>query len=251
MTDRKGARSLSTIPAQVLADLNDGTAETLTLSEGLAIDFAHLLGRLYPHADTSALRGEKLGITKRMALAAQIIRQHLDGADDLPRLMTHPSDTVRGWATYVIAAQPDLSLDQRLTMIRPLADDQHFGVREWAWIAIRPHILPRIGDAIALLQPWTADRSPFIRRFASEITRPRGVWCSHSPDLRKNPQLGLPLLEPLRADPEKYVQDSVANWLNDAGKDHPDWLRTLTDRWMTDSPCPATARIVKRGLRSL
>jgi 3-methyladenine DNA glycosylase AlkC len=246
---RKGARRMADIPAQLLAALNDGSAESQSLTEGLAIDFATLMQAVCPGVDVSPLQ-QGQGITRRMAVAGQILYDQ-GGLSALPPWMGHQSDTVRGWAAYAIAACPDLPLDQRLTLLRPLADDPHFGVREWAWLAVRPHCLPRMVDAIGLLVPWTHEASPFLRRFASELTRPRGVWCSHSASLRADPALGLPILQPLRNDPEKYVQDSVANWLNDAGKDHPQWLRDLAGQWDQDSPHAATRRILKRGMRSL
>lgn len=235
-----------------LALLNGGSVASATLTEGLAIDFAQLLAAAVP--DLGAARLERMraqaaaGITKRMALAAQLL---LEANVDLAVLQAHPSDTVRGWACFVIAVQAGWTLPQQLAAMRPLADDGHFGVREWAWLALRPHLAASLDEAIRLLAPWTADPSERVRRFACEALRPRGVWCAHITQLKEQPQLALPLLQPLRADPAIYVQDSVANWLNDAAKSQPDWVRSLCAQWLLESDNAATRRICKRAQRSL
>jgi 3-methyladenine DNA glycosylase AlkC len=251
---RKGARTRADVPPDILADLNRGRIETATLPEGLAIDFAELMRHALPDAGEpavarlAALAGE--GITRRMAEAGGIAFAHL-GHDGFDRLAGHASDTVRGWAAYLLAAAPDLSLSDRLERIRRLADDAHFGVREWAWLAVRPHIAGEIEAALGLLRPWTAEASPYLRRFAVEATRPRGVWCRHIDRLKAEPEIALPLLDAVKADPVTYVQDSVANWLNDAAKTRPDWVRAVCERWQTASAAPATARICRRASRSL
>ena len=246
------SRGVADIAPARLALLNGGSVASATLTEGLAIDFAQLLAAALP--DLSAARLERMraqaaaGITRRMALAAQLL---LEADADLAVLQAHPSDTVRGWTCFVIAAQAGWTLAQQLAAMRPLADDGHFGVREWAWLALRPHLAEHLPDAIALLAPWTADPSERVRRFACEALRPRGVWCAHIAQLKEQPQLALPLLQPLRADPAVYVQDSVANWLNDAAKSQPDWVRSLCAQWLLESPNAATQRICKRAQRSL
>lgn len=250
-TAGKTGRGVADVSADRLALLNSGQAETTTLTEGLAMDFAVLLRAIAPQADSAAMvAAADLGVTRRMAVAADLLRAALDPAE-LAALARHPSDTVRGWACYALAAEEGMSLPQRLAAIQPLADDSHFGVREWVWLAVRPHLLADVADSIRLLIPWTSDPSERLRRFASESVRPRGVWCAHSAVLRADPTPGLAVLEPLRADRSRYVQDSVANWLNDASKDHPDWVRQVCSRWLSESPGKETAYICRRAQRSL
>jgi len=250
---KTGPRKMSDLSTARLAELHAG-APVSNLVEQLSIDFAVLMETALPEIGAEAIAqmraGAGLGVTQRMALAGQLCCAHF-GEAGLEKLSTHRSDTVRGWACYAIAALPDLTLEKRVALVRPLADDPHFAPREWGWLALRTHFIAELGKAIALFTPWTREESEFLRRFASEALRPRGVWCAHITALRKTPTLGLPLLEPLRADPSRYVQDSVANWLNDASKDQPDWVREVTSRWLAESPCPATERIVTRALRSL
>ncbi|MEZ5648040.1 MAG: DNA alkylation repair protein [Alphaproteobacteria bacterium] len=249
---RKGATKPSAVPPDILRRLNRGEIETANLAEGLAVDFVALLGEIVPPLKKSAAPHFTAapGIVRRMAIAAELLLDH-KGKRGIDELQRHPADTVRGWAAFMIGLTPNLSLRERLKKMKPLADDPHFGVREWAWLALRTHIATDAVEAISLLRPWTSDSSANIRRFAVESTRPRGVWCTHIDILKRQPKKALPLLEPLRDDPAIYVQNSVGNWLNDAGKSSPEFVTTLCRRWMKESMAPATLRIVKRAQRSL
>lgn len=252
MATRKGTNRRSDIPAEVPDQLNTGSIETATLAEGLAVDFAVLMSRVLPEAKDVAeqLFNPSDGITKRMSLAGRMLLEKL-GAGGYASVTEHPSDTVRGWAAFMLAEMPNLSLKERFELVRPLADDKHFGVREWAWLALRPHIAMQIKEAVRELSPWIAEPSPNLRRFAVESTRPRGVWCAHIAELKDTPEMALPLLEPVKSDASRYVQDSVSNWLNDAAKSRPDWVTARCEKWRKESDTKETARICVRALRSI
>jgi len=251
---RKSAARIADIAADVLDALSRGALQTAALPEILALDQARLLRTVFPALPPQTLQAAQavcqLGILKRMMGMGSLLLQAL-GTDGIAPCRTHAADTVRGWACFMIGAQTDLDLPARLAAIEPLADDAHFGVREWAWMAVRPHLVQDLDAAVALLTPWAACPSERLRRFASEVLRPRGVWCAHIPALKRKPELALPILYVLRADPAVYVQDSVANWLNDAAKDQADWVRTLCTQWLQGEPSQATRRICQRGLRSV
>jgi 3-methyladenine DNA glycosylase AlkC len=239
-TKRTGSSSIAKVPSDILNSLTRGEIETKTLSEGLAIDF----DALAKHAGIRAQPLIEKGVVKRM----REMSSYLEGWQ---AYRDHTSDTVRGWSAYRLAHDPKLSFDQKLTHMKRFAADAHFGVREWAWIALRDQLALNLEEGITKLTTWSIERDPNVRRFASEITRPRGVWCAHLTVLKEAPARGLPILEPLRADPSKYVRDSVANWLNDASKTQAAWVSHLAKRWKHESKTPETEAILKRALRSL
>lgn len=252
---RAGARRMADVTPEIRARLNAGEIESATLAELLCVDFACLLRTISPRAaervPPTLTGGEGgLGITRRNEMVARVLIE-THGRDALELCVDHRSDAVRGWACYVVGMLDGLTLRKRLDLIRPLADDPSSGVREWAWIGMRPRIATELDDAIRMLVPWTASRSANLRRYASEITRPRGVWCAHIDSLKKEPKPGLAILEPLRDDPAKYVQDSVANWLNDASKLRPEWVASVCRAWLRESPTKATERICRRAQRSM
>lgn len=251
---RKGATRASDIPKDILEALSRGEIESATLAECMALNQATLIRAVFPKLSPPALEAVdaacELGVLKRMARIGEVLLNEL-GAAGIAHCRSHGADTVRGWACFMVGAQSGLDGASRLAAIRPLADDAHFGVREWAWMAVRPHLVQELRSSIGHLAEWTTEPSEYLRRFASETLRPRGVWCAHIASLKHDPEQALPILSPLRRDPSQYVQDSVANWLNDAAKDQPDWVRDLCAGWLNDAPGDATRRICQRALRNL
>jgi 3-methyladenine DNA glycosylase AlkC len=239
----KGAASISAVTEELRQQLELGLTSSKTLSELLAIDLSHVVKNVF--GGDLQFPDPKPGIVGRMLFAGEWV-----ASQGLIEVATsHPSDIVRGFVPYAIASK-NLPLQETFDLIRPFAADHHFGVREWAWLAVRPRVGSELEDSVRALGRWVVAPEDSLRRFASEVTRPRGVWCSHIKSLKDRPEQGLSILEPLRSDPSQYVQDSVANWLNDAGKSRPDWVQQICGRWRVESPTTQTAYIVKRALRN-
>lgn len=254
LENRIPARRIAAIAPAVRRALDHGETETRNLVECLAIDTATLLAHAVPGikpADITRLRAAATsGWLDRTRLAAALIYERL-GPRAITDLADHPADTVRGWVAGVVALLPQRTLARRLALVRPFADDRNSNTRETAWLLMRPHIATDIAQSLHDLTPWVHAKSPHIRRFAVEITRPRGVWCNHIPVLKEHPELALPLLEVVSADPARYVQDSVGNWLNDASKTRPEFVLAVTDGWRRRSASSATEYICRRARRTI
>jgi 3-methyladenine DNA glycosylase AlkC len=97
--------------------------------------------------------------------------------------------------------------------------------------AVRPFVEKYPERTIAALRNLTGHPSPHVRRWCSEGTRPRLPWGKRLDALVADPSPLWPILEALKDDPSPYVRKSVANSLNDIGKDHPDLLLDRCGRW--------------------
>ncbi len=115
--------------------------------------------------------------------------------------------------------------------------------------SIRP-FLERYPEAtLARLETWTRDPNHHVRRLVSEGTRTRLPWSSRLKQFQKDPTPVLALLDCLKDDPELYVRRSVANNLNDIGKDNPAALIATAKSWLKDAT-PERRWIVHHALRS-
>jgi len=262
--NRKGARKAQDIPKDVLDLLNKGKIPTVNLTEWLAVDQTELIKNTFPKIGlkdssepiTKVIRKQKKPSTmssiKLIGLHLyEYCRQSKSLGSTIKLLSNHESDTIRCYATYLIALNTDLDISEKLEQSKNLIADKHFGVREIVWMALRPEIESNLKESIGILREWTNDQDENIRRFTSESTRPRGVWCKHIETLKENPEQALPILEPLKSDKSKYVQDSVGNWLNDASKSKPEFVIGLCEKWRKDSPTKETEKIIKRARRTI
>ena len=118
-----------------------------------------------------------------------------------------------------------------------------------AEFSIRPFLMQHEAATLTRLRQWTQDPSEHVRRLVSEGTRPRLPWAPRLPAFQKDPAPVLALLELLKDDPALYVRRSVANNLNDIGKDHPEVLTRTTHRWLQNAS-EERQWIVRHALRT-
>jgi 3-methyladenine DNA glycosylase AlkC len=118
-----------------------------------------------------------------------------------------------------------------------------------AEFSIRPFIERYPAATLTLLEEWTRDDNAHVRRLVSEGTRPRLPWASRLQEFQRDPAPVLRLLELLKDDPELQVRRSVANNLNDIGKDHPEALIGTARRWLRGAN-ENRQWIIKHALRS-
>ncbi|GKU80057.1 DNA alkylation repair protein [Paenibacillus sp. L3-i20] len=264
--NRKGARKISDIPLEVIALLLRGQLQTVNLTEWLAVDHTVLLQNVMDElgvvreSEAIIQRVTHMSEKKVMKIIPAIAHEWLVHLEDMTEpdrlqhyafLAKHHSDSVRCWAAYMIGLNVQLSLNEKLVGIRPFAADSHFGVREIAWMAMREATINQLNESVHYLVDWARDEDANIRRFAIELTRPHGVWAKHITALKEDPSIALPLLELVKSDSSKYVQDSVSNWLNDASKTNPSWVMDICNQWAKGSDTKETKRIVIRAMRSI
>jgi 3-methyladenine DNA glycosylase AlkC len=104
-------------------------------------------------------------------------------------------------------------------------------------------------QTLARLREWASDANVHVRRLVSEGTRPRLPWAPRLRAFQSDPRPVLELLDLLKDDPELLVRRSVANNLNDIGKDNPAALIEACRRWMKDAT-PDRSWLVRHALRS-
>jgi 3-methyladenine DNA glycosylase AlkC len=118
-----------------------------------------------------------------------------------------------------------------------------------AEFAIRPFILHYPQETMEYMVAWSKHPDASVRRLSCEGCRPRLPWAMGLPDFKKDPTPILPILENLKADPSEYVRRSVANNLNDIGKDHPEIALQIATAWKGITP--ETDWIIRHGCRTL
>lgn len=257
-----GGRKISDLSPDLVRSLSKGERATTTWTEWMAVNTGQLTFTVAGELPQGRLRQVLVdvsndlagkGILERLNIVGRAVASAADDVDDpaFQHLVSHRSDAVRQWGAYAVnhrlRTEP---LENLLKATLTFAADPHMSVRECAWMAFRPHLLARLDDGLYQLIEVAQSPDPRCRRFAVEVSRPRSVWGQHCTTLKTNPELGRPVLEAVKGELSRYVQLSVGNWLNDASKSRPDWVRALCERWSRDGNAE-TNWMARRGLRTL
>ncbi|MDP2549415.1 MULTISPECIES: DNA alkylation repair protein [unclassified Oceanobacter] len=240
-------------------------AEPLKNRYGLEVAdvLAQQIDSVWPDFDTTAFMKQvsegydALELMARGQHIADVLQQHLPAEYDvaldiLMRSVGAPLADDRSFSiaafyylphTCFVASYGLQQLDISMAALYQLTQ------RFTAEFSIRAFIQQWPVETMAYLQRWCNDPNHHVRRLVSEGTRPRLPWAGRLPAFQRDPAPVLALLEQLKDDPELYVRRSVANNLNDIGKDHPELLVDVCRRWMQGAS-GERRWIVRHALRS-
>ena len=115
--------------------------------------------------------------------------------------------------------------------------------------AIRPLLKEHPKEVLDELIIWTKDDNVHVRRLASEGVRIRLPWSQKLLVALDEFDTYAILLTQLKDDPEKFVQISVGNNLNELYKDAPDKADQLIAQWVQSGTSKAQTWIIKHGRR--
>jgi 3-methyladenine DNA glycosylase AlkC len=200
---------------------------------------------------------EELELTPRARHIARALHAHLpadyDEAIDVLLASLGPrieGEELTGMASFFYAPHvffvAEYGLEHWETSMRAQYDLTHRFTAEYS---VRVFLESEPERTLARLREWTRDPSADVRRLVSEGTRPRLPWAPRLPRFQADPSRVLELLELLKDDPSPYVRRSVANNLNDIGKDHPEVLVATCRRWLRGAS-EERRWVVRHALRS-
>jgi len=201
---------------------------------------------------------EALELTPRAGQIADALHRHLPPDYELALAMLMASvgpwneqAELTGMAPFIYLPHVIFVARYGLDHFEPSMQAQYeLTQRFTAEFSIRPFLERYPERTLARLREWALDRSIHVRRLVSEGTRPRLPWAPRLRAFQRDPSPVLELLELLKDDREEYVRRSVANNLNDIGKDHPEVLVATCERWAEDAS-PERRRLIRHALRSL
>jgi 3-methyladenine DNA glycosylase AlkC len=198
-----------------------------------------------------------LSLTARAAQIAEALHRHLPA--DYPRALDillasasqeHDHRASNGMSGFLFMPHLLFVARQGLDHFEESMRAQHALTQRFtAEFSIRAFLEKHPERTLAQLRTWTQDSSHHVRRLVSEGTRPRLPWAPRLRAFQRDPRLVLELLELLKDDPDPYVRRSVANNLNDIGKDHPALLNRVATRWLRGAGA-GRRWIVSHALRS-
>lgn len=116
--------------------------------------------------------------------------------------------------------------------------------------AIRPLLKEHPKEVMDELIIWTKDESVHVRRLASECVRIHLPWSQKLLVALIEFERYSLILTNLKDDPEKFVQKSVGNNLNDLYKEAPEKADLIIGYWKETGQSKAQEWIIQHGMRN-
>lgn len=116
--------------------------------------------------------------------------------------------------------------------------------------AIRPLLKEHPTEVMDELILWTQDDNVHVRRLASEGVRIRLPWALKLFVALEEFERYTDILTNLKDDPQRFVQKSVGNNLNDLFKEAPKKAEHIIAQWRKTLPSNAQEWIIKHGMRN-
>ncbi len=116
--------------------------------------------------------------------------------------------------------------------------------------AIRPLLQEHPKEVMDELIKWTTDKNVHVRRLASEGVRIRLPWSQKLFVALDEFERYTIILTRLKDDPERFVQKSVGNNLNDLYKEAPEKADYIISQWEKLGQSKAQEWIIKHGRRN-
>lgn len=223
---------------------------------------ADMIAAVHPAFDAKsfvrdALQGyEALSLTARGWHIAHTLRQHLppdysQALDILLRSSAQPVTRVvgSGMGGFLFMPHGFFVAKFGLSHFEESMAAQYVLTRRFTCeFSVRAYLIRHPEATLARLKSWATDPSEHVRRLVTEGTRPRLPWAMRLTAFQADPAPVLELLELLKDDPALSVRRSVANNLNDIGKDNPRTLSAVAKRWLQGAT-PEREWIVRHALR--
>ena len=116
---------------------------------------------------------------------------------------------------------------------------------------MRPLIKKYPIKSLEILKEWSQDEHERVRRLSSECLRVRLPWSKKLYTALDYFEDYFEILDHLKNDPDKYIQKSVANNLNDLYKEAPDRFEWILSKWKLENPSKECEWIMKHGSRNV
>lgn len=117
--------------------------------------------------------------------------------------------------------------------------------------AIRPLLKEHPKEVMDELIEWSKEDNVHVRRLACEGVRIRLPWSEKLYVALEEFDRYAEIMTNLKDDPEKFVQKSVGNNLNDLYKDDPEKAEYLITQWRKTPTSKAQEWIIKHGQRTI